>query len=97
MSPFNATKGALVMVLLRIPGSPPPDPADLVFQGQLGVSDPESNRFVVAEGLAQEDGAFLLEDVPPGRYTLDVYEQSLLGTLAGGQATLLERRDLQVD
>lgn len=90
-------EGALAMVLVRLPGSPPPDPADLIFQGALGVSDPETSRYVVAEGLVAADGTYALPGVPPGRYTLDVYVTSLLGSLAGEQATLQQRKEIHVE
>lgn len=90
-------EGSLGLVLLRLPGGPPPDPADLVFQGQIGVKDPEAGRWVVGEALVQPDGRWVIEGVPPGRYTLDVHEHTLLAMVSGGPAELRERRELVVE
>jgi hypothetical protein len=93
----SPARGTLAMVLLRLPGSPAPDPADVLFQGQLGESRGEASRYVVAEGLVQNDGTFKLQGVPPGRYTRDVYVTTVLGTLAGKRATLIECKEVVID
>jgi hypothetical protein len=90
-------KGEVALVLLRLPGSPPPNPADLIFQGSLGLKNAEESRYVVAEALAQGDGSFALVGVPPGRYTQEVYATSVLGTLTGQPASLKERKEIVVE
>jgi hypothetical protein len=90
-------KGQLALVLLRVPGSPPPDPADLSFTGALGAHDTESSRFIVAEGLLEKDGSFSLRGVPPGRYVQEVYTTSVLATLSGQRAALRESKEVVVE
>jgi|GEM_PF-1219469 len=90
-------EGSLGMVLLLLPGSPSPDPSSLLWEGDPGVNDAEASRYVVGEALLQPDGSYVIHDVPPGRYALAVYENSLLRSLSGEQARLIERRELRVD
>ena len=85
------------MVLLRLPGSPAPDPADLIWEGEGGVGSSESSQYVVGEALVDPDGAYAIPNVPPGRYLLDVYVNTVLGTVVGNEARLQERRELRVD
>jgi protocatechuate 3,4-dioxygenase beta subunit len=91
------SKGTVAMVVLRVPGSPSLDPGELIFQGQLGVRDPQASRFVVAESLVQPDGTFVLRGIPPGRYTQDVYVTTVLGTLSGKRATLKDTKEVVID
>jgi hypothetical protein len=90
-------KGGIALVLLRLQGSPPVDPRDLIFQGQLGIKNSQESRYVVAEGLVGADGSFALRGVPPGHYTQDVYVTSVLGTLAGDKAKLRESKEVTVE
>ena len=90
-------EGSLGMVLLLLPGSPSPDPSTLLWEGEPGVNDAEASRYVVGEALLQPDGSYVIHDVPPGRYVLTVYENSLLRSLSGEPARLIQRRELRVD
>jgi hypothetical protein len=89
--------GSLGMALLMQPGSPAPDPNQLIWQGQIGVGDGQTSRYVVAEALLDAKGAYTLNNVPPGRYVLHIYVNSVMRSLTGSQARLERREGIKVD
>lgn len=90
-------EGEIGMAVLMLPSGPAPDPNALIWQGQIGVGEGESSRHVVGEALLQADGSYALPNVPPGRYVLYLYVNSVLRSLTGDQARLQKREEIKVD
>tara|TARA_R110002072_G_scaffold66842_1_gene164327 strand:+ start:41 stop:1789 length:1749 start_codon:yes stop_codon:yes gene_type:complete len=90
-------EGEIGMAVLMLPSGPAPEPSDLIWQGQVGVGEGEASRHTVGEALLQPDGSYVFTNVPPGRYVLYLYVNSVLRSLTGDQARLQERREIKVD